>query len=169
MPQFDPAVFPAQIFWLVIFFTILMIYTVAVSVPRLKQLLEERWQKTEGYRIETGRLKEEKQSILDDVESGLNKTREKARGLMAATLDDVDKSLSERKKSMVSLLKTQLEATELSIAEEKEKAVLDIKRHTQLITYDIIAKLLPMAGGQVEGNIEVLVDDKLNLKVSNGI
>lgn len=168
MPQFDPSVFPAQIFWLVIFFTTLMIYTVSVSVPRLKQLLEERWQKTEGYRIEAGRLLEEKDMTLDGVESHLNQTRRKAHDIISETLDDVDKDLAERKKSMVSLLKTQVEATENSLAQEKEKAIVDIKKHTQIITQDILEKLLPMVGERAHSDIDVLLDDKLSLKVSNG-
>lgn len=168
MPQFDPAVFPAQIFWLVIFFSILMIYTVSVSVPRLKNLLEERWQKTEGYRIEAGRLGDEKDSTLYGVESSLNAVRQKAHGIIAATLNDVDKDLSERKKSMVTLLKTQVEATEKAILEEKESAALDIKKHTQIITHEIVGKLLPMAGKQTDSDIDLLLDDKLNVKVSHG-
>ncbi len=168
MPQFDPAVFSAQIFWLFIFFAILMIYTVFVSVPRLKQLLEERWQKTEGYRIEAERLGDEKDSTLYEVESGLNSTRQKAHDIIAATLNDVDKDLSERKKSMVTLLKHQVEATELAIAEEKEQAVLDIKKHTQIITHDIVKKLLPVVGKQAGPDIERLLNDKLNIKVSHG-
>ena len=168
MPQFDPAVFPAQIFWLVIFFSILMIYTVCVSVPRLKKLLEERWQKTEGYRIEAGRLSDERDSTLYEVESALNTVRQKAHDIIASTLSDVDKDLSERKKSTVTLLKTQVEATELAIAAEKVKAVLDIKKHTQIITHDIIGKLLPMAGKRTDSDIELLLDDKLNVKVPHG-
>lgn len=168
MPQFDPAVFPAQIFWLVIFFSILMIYTVSVSVPRLKKLLEERWQKTEGYRIEAGRLGDEKDSTLYNVESSLNSVRQKAHSIIAATLDDVDKDLSERKKSMVRLLKTQVEATEKAIAEEKKRAILDIKKHTQIITHDIIEKLLPMAGKKTDSDIDVLLDSKLNIKAPHG-
>ena len=168
MPQFDPAVFPAQIFWLVIFFTILMIYTVGVSVPRLKKLLEERWRKTEGYRIEAGRLSEEKEAKLHELEANLNYTRQKAHNIITATLNDVDKNLSERKKAMVSLLKTQIEATENAIIEEKEKALLDIKKHTQIITCDIIEKLLPMAGKQENLDIDVLIENKLKLKVSHG-
>lgn len=168
MPQFDPAVFPAQIFWLVICFAILMIYTVSVSVPKLKKLLEERWQKTEGYRIEAGRLGDEKDSTLYDVESSLNGMRQKAHDIIAATLSDVDKDLSERKKSMVTLLKTQVSATEKAIMQEKERAALDVKTHTQIITRDIIEKLLPMAGKKTDSDIDLLLDDKLTVKVSHG-
>lgn len=168
MPQFDLAVFSSQIFWLVIFFTILMVYTVSVSVPRMKVLLEERWQKTEGYRLEAGRYSEEQKSTLQQVDKDVSKARNEAHEVISQTQGDVGRDLTERKNQMLAMMKTQMAAAESRIAAEKVKAVSDVQKHTQIITQEIVSKLLPMGGN--DNDIKTLLDDKTDMKkVSNGI
>ncbi len=166
MPQFDLAVFPAQIFWLVIFFTTLMVYTVAVSVPRMKELLEERWQKTEGYRLEANRYSEQRTIMLQQVDQDLLKSRKKAHDVITQTQGDVNSVFTERKNAMIALMKTQMAAAESNIEAEKMKAVSEIKEHTQIITQEIVSKLLPMGGNN--NDIKTMLDDKMDLKVSHG-
>ncbi len=167
MPQFDLAVFPAQIFWLVIFFTILMVYTVSVSVPRMKALLEERWQKTEGYRLEAGRFSEEQKSTLKQVDKDVSQARKEAHDVISQAQGDVNRDFTERKNQMITLMKAQMAEAESKIAAEKVKSVSDIKEHTQIITQEIVSKLLPMGGN--DNDIKALLDDKIDVKkVSNG-
>lgn len=168
MPQFDLAVFPAQIFWLVIFFTILMVYTVSVSVPRMKALLEERWQKTDGYRLAAGRYSDEEKSTLLQVDKDVSKARKEAHDVISQAQTDVSREFTERKNDLLTLMKTQMADAEERISAEKIKAVSEIKEHTQIITQEIVSKLLPMGGN--DNDIKALLDDKIDAKkVSNGI
>lgn len=168
MPQFDLAVFPAQIFWLVIFFTILMVYTVSISVPRMKALLEERWQKTEGYRLEAGRCSAEQKSTLQQVDKDVSEARNEAHEVISETQGDVNRDFSERKNQILILMKKQVAEAESAIAAEKIKALSEIKEHTQIITQGIVSKLLPMGG--YDSDIKALLDNKIDIKkASNGI
>lgn len=166
MPQFDLEVFSAQIFWLVIFFAILTTYTAAVSVPRLRALLEERWQKTDGYRIEAGRLSDKKKATLTHVDVEISQARKEAHEIISASQSDVIADFDERKNTMLVMAKQHLVEAEARLMSEKENALTEIKEHTQIITQEILEKVLPLAANDSE--IQSQLNDKLNAKVSNG-
>ena len=166
MPQFDLSVYSSQIFWLVICFTILTVYIAKISVPRLKQVLEVRWRKTDGYRIEAAKFADEEKTIESENAKRLAEIRKEAHDMIAETTLLVNRNANDKKLQVIADIKRQMSATEATISTEKEKVLGEIRSFTEEITGEAIHKVLP-TGVSKEAVAKVL-DDKLSLKVANG-
>lgn len=158
MPQFDLSIFPGQIFWLIIFFSALMVYTVTISVPRMKKILDERWESTEGYRIEADRLKDEHGALMNEMAKDLAVSRQQAHDQILKVQSELATEFSGRKREMLSLTKVQIADAEARIAQQRRYSANEIAQFTQGITLTLLEKLLPVGGSATE--LKTVVEGK---------
>ena len=145
MPQFDVTTFPTQIFWLLIFFTILMIYTIRVSVPRMRDLLDERWQKTDGYKLSAERSRKETHNLEQKRLEVINVARENASNLTNIELEKVILSQEKQKNDIHADVKVQLENHEKQMRSELSKIREDMDVHILETATEIVNRITGMA------------------------
>lgn len=78
MPQLDFDTFAAQIFWLAVTFAFLYLMMARVSLPRIREVLQNRQTRITGDLKKAELLKEEAESAQADFTSVLTEAREKA-------------------------------------------------------------------------------------------
>jgi len=142
MPQFDLAVFLPQVFWLVICFTVLYAFTIGYSIPRLKKAYEDRWQHTEGTRLEAVKLHRQAQDITNTFERELQETRRKASELVNQQLREISQYNTDQKNQILSEMKQKLSNAELRISERKLETILRSQHLAETLSSAIIAKLI---------------------------
>jgi F-type H+-transporting ATPase subunit b len=142
MPQFDLSTFLPQVFWLVICFTGLYVFTIGYSVPRLKKAYDERWQHTQGTRIEAVKIHREAQDITAAYEKELEETRQQASHLISTRLRAISQDTIDEKNKILSETKKQFTKGELFLSERKMKAFVESQPVSHMLTTEIIMKLM---------------------------
>jgi F-type H+-transporting ATPase subunit b len=142
MPQFDLATFLPQVFWLVICFTSLYVFTVGYSVPRFKKAYDERWQHTQGTRIEATKIHREAQDITAKYEKELEDIRKQASHLMSTRLREISQATTDEKNKILEDIKKRYTKGELFLSERKMNAFVQAQSLEQMLATEIIMKLI---------------------------
>lgn len=142
MPQFDSATFSAQIFWLILCFVGLSVFTVRYSIPKLRSLLKERWAKTDGYKVEAKKLLDQVTEIHIGRDLHLNQARETAYGIVNQAQKAASKELSAKKDDFSASIKNKLDHAEKSLLKQKDGLLQDISSHVHEFTDAILAKVI---------------------------
>lgn len=150
MPQFDIAVFSSQIFWLVIMFSILMIYTVTISVPRMRNLLDERWQRTDGYKLSAERFLSESEDIDQKREELIKKARQNAQELVTREAQKIQEKFSSERNGIHKVFKARLEEAEEKAKAEFQAQMKTIDNQTIEATIAIIDRIMGIKPDDVE-------------------
>ncbi len=164
MPQFDIAVFSSQIFWLVILFSVLMVYTVTISVPKMRNLLDERWQRTDGYRLSADRYRTESQGI--DKQKGLlvKEARENAQNLLNMEQDKIQERFATETKAILVQINKKFAEKEEGFKAEFKDQVATSQEHAVEVTQSIIDKMLGLSLDQ--GDIMKHINDNVKKDIA---
>lgn len=127
MPQFDPAFFPTQVFWLAVTFVALYFIMVRYALPRVSDVLEARRNHIEHDLEAAERLKSEAETALAEYEKMMAAARAEAQTLMRRTAEELAADAARRHGELAKKLAAGTKAAEARINEAKEKALADIK------------------------------------------
>ncbi len=78
MPQFDTSTFASQIFWLVVFFTIVFLFAWRIVLPRVAGTLEDRQRKVSGDLERASELADQTDELMAAYEARLAEARANA-------------------------------------------------------------------------------------------
>jgi F-type H+-transporting ATPase subunit b len=78
MPQFDPSIYPSQIFWLLVCFSFLVWFVRGIFFPRMTKVFDERERCIQDDLWQCKKMSTECSAILRDYGAELNKSKEKA-------------------------------------------------------------------------------------------
>jgi F-type H+-transporting ATPase subunit b len=127
MPQLDPSIFPTQVFWLLITFTLLFLVVWKVALPRIADIRETRRTRIDSDLEKAQSLKDEAEEVLAAYERSLAEAADKAqsvhRNVADALLAERNKKLDEVGHAMAERLKE----AEKNIQAAETAAVGDIR------------------------------------------
>ena len=142
MPQFDLATFLPQVFWLIICFTVLYVFTVGYSMPRLKKAYDERWQHTQGTRLEAVKIYRQAQDLTEAYEKELDETRKKASHLVSSRLREISQETTDEKNRILAETKKSFVSGELLLLERKMDAFIESQPLAHMLATEIVMKLM---------------------------
>ena len=142
MPQFDFSTYVTQIFWLLVCFALLYLFTVLYSIPRMKRLLESRWQKTEGMRIEAQRLRKEGEELVQKIDQELIMVRQQSATKVSLMSHEIMLDLESRKHAIAHELNERYDEVERTMVHERSKAEGRIQELGKGLASQVIRKLL---------------------------
>lgn len=151
MPQFDPAVWPPQLIWLAISFTILYLLMSRVALPRVSAALEDR-----EFRINESLRKAEalKQSAEDAVaayEKMMADARHKAQEQIRSVRERTAHEAAERHAELSERLAQQVADAEARIAKARGEAVANVREIALAITQAALQRLIGQADARSAG------------------
>jgi len=156
MPQFDPTYFAAQLFWLVIIFTVLYLVLSRMVLPRIGGVLQERADRIAGDLAKAEQLQNEAERVRASMEQALAEARAKARDDLAAVADqaehDAAKAIAEAQEKSDQEVAAALARIEIA----RETAKDDVRAIAVELGQDIVDRF----GGKT-GDIEKRVDAAL--------
>lgn len=127
MPQFDPAFFPTQIFWLAVAFLALYYVMVRYALPRVSEVLETRRSYIEHDLEAAERLKSEAEAALTEYEKMMATARTEAQTILRGTAEELAAEIARRHGALADKLAAQTKTAEARIAGAKQEALADIK------------------------------------------
>ncbi|XP_022778766.1 uncharacterized protein LOC111320353, partial [Stylophora pistillata] len=168
MPQLDVSTYTSQLFWLAVCFSILYWTLKNHIIPRLHQLLQKRWEHTEGMQEEAEHLQKQAEAVNQECENSLDEARERSHEIVnqatqkshaqsksIATELDAAKKARKEAEAFLKAAKEQKES-----ATEQAKAILEhAKKERARLEADAsknLDELLTREKKRVEENIERL-------------
>jgi F-type H+-transporting ATPase subunit b len=156
MPQFDPAFFAPQLFWLAITFVTLYILMAKVALPKIGAVLDERQRKIDDSLDKAQQLKAEADTAVAAYEKALSESRAHAHQVIKEASDRLAVQADERNRELGARLAEQIKSGEARIAEAKDKALVNLREVAAEVAVAAVARLL---GGQPDqGKIAAAVD-----------
>ena len=126
MPQFDPTVFPTQLFWLVVTFGALYVVLSKWALPKVASVLEARQAKIDDDLDRAAASKQEAEGALAEYQMSLADGTAKAQGLLRQATDDMAVESARHHGELAEKLAGDVKAAEARIDEAKQAAVGNI-------------------------------------------
>ena len=165
MPQFDATTFPSQLFWLLICFVTLLLFSARVTLPRLNKVFSLRWGKIEGTLKEAEDLNQQAEHLVASYELNLNQAKKKAHEMVLGTARQSSADLSRKKAQLAKDHKKRFRDTELVIANKKAAAMGDVQVIARTLAADLLQALAQE--GFEPGSLETAVSSGMAKRVSN--
>lgn len=142
MPQLETATYFSQLFWLVICFGAILLFSWRISLPRLSSLLQDRWNQIEGKKDLASALCSEADSIRNDCELELSIARGKAKEIILQTDHDIKLRFEQEKNRLSQETKEKIKSTEQQFLQKIETISEELPHITQELATEIVQKIL---------------------------
>ena len=100
MPQLNPEFWTAQIFWLILIFSILYLIVWKVFLPRITYSIENRKSRIVNDLDEAQKLKENAEKKLDEYNKIIEKSKKEAKKIIEDNRKKLDKDIESKKQKL---------------------------------------------------------------------
>lgn len=128
MPQFDPASFPSQIFWLVVSFIALYLVISRMAVPRIAEVLEQRRRLVQDDIDRAAALKAETDAAIAAYERAMADARAQAQDQIRAVTTEAKAVAEKRTAEVTAAVNDQIVQAEARIAKARTDALDSLKQ-----------------------------------------
>ena len=143
MPQLDLAVFPTQLFWLVLTFVPLYLVLWKVALPRVTDVRAARRERIEDDLEKAETLRAEAEAALAEYEATIAKATAAAQAAIRDAANEVAAEAARQRDDLARRLADETAEAERRIAEETQRVVGDIG--------SMAAELAQLAAGRLTG------------------
>lgn len=140
-PPMDAATFPSQIFWLVIFFTLLYLLMSKLALPKMAAVLAHRHKTIEGDLARATALKNETEAAVQAYEKALADARAKAQGIAAETRAKMTAEMDAERGALERKIAAKTADAESKIATAKAQAMKDVGEVAAETAAEIVSEL----------------------------
>lgn len=147
MPQFDPAFFAPQLFWLAVTFITLYVLMAKVALPKIGAVLDERQRKIDDNLDKAAQLKAEAEAAVAAYEKALSESRAHAHSVIKEASERLAKQAEERTRELTAKLAEQIKSGEARISAAKDAALNNVREVALDVAGATVARL---AGGAAD-------------------
>ncbi|MCA3554571.1 F0F1 ATP synthase subunit B [Aestuariivirga sp.] len=140
-PPMDATTFPSQIFWLVIFFTLLYLLMSRLALPKMAAVLEKRHKAIESDLSRASALKHETEAAIQHYEKSLADARANAQGIAAETRSKIAAEIEAERSALEKTLSAKLAEAEARISATKARAMQDVHEVAAETAAEIVSAL----------------------------
>jgi F-type H+-transporting ATPase subunit b len=161
MPQFDPASFPSQIFWLVVTFVTLYLVISKFAIPRIGEILEQRARLVQDDLDRAAALKADTDAAIASYEKAMLDARNQARDVMLTATNELKKIADEKTAAVTADVNKQIAEGEARITKAKNEALGSIKTIAAETAREAVSKLagLTIDAGKVDAAVASALND----------
>ena len=127
MPQFDPAVWPTQLFWLAVSFVVLYLLMARVALPRISTILEEREFRINDSLRRAESLKQDAEAAVAAYEKLMADARAKAQEQVHSVRERAARDAAVRHAELNDRLSAEVAAAETRIAGARDEAIGELR------------------------------------------
>ncbi|AVM74750.1 F0F1 ATP synthase subunit B family protein [Magnetospirillum gryphiswaldense] len=159
MPQFDPAFFAPQLFWLAVTFITLYVLMAKVALPKIGAVLDERQRKIDDNLDKAAQLKAEAEAAVAAYEKALSESRAHAHSVIKEASERLSKQAEERTRDLSAKLAQQIKAGEARIAAAKDAALTNVREVALDVAGATVSRLV--GGNADQAKLEAAVASAL--------
>ena len=142
MPQLNPEFWIAQIFWLLIIFSILYVVIWRLFIPKIADSIENRRVKIMNDLNETQNLKEQAEKKLSEYEKIIQDSKNEAGKIIGESKKNVENDIKNKKKKFTEEVEKELIDVEKQIKNLKINSLTKIDNTATEVTKVIVKKII---------------------------
>jgi len=145
MPQFDPALFTPQLFWLLLTFVALYALMALVALPRIGAVLDERQRKIDDNLDKAAQLKAEADAAIAAYEKTQADSRAQAQKVIREAGERLAREADERNRAQTARLADLIKTGEARIAAAKGDALANVRTVASEVAGAVVERLIGRA------------------------
>ena len=163
MPQLNPEYWYAQIFWLILIFSILYLIIWKVFLPRISNNIENRRLRIINDLNETEKLKENAEKKLKEYEKIIENSKKEAKKILQENQKKLENDLDKKKQILDEEINKEIKAAENEIMSLKKSSINSINK----IAIEISSEILKQTIGKElnMSSVSAVVEDISKKKV----
>ena len=142
MPQLNPEFWVAQIFWLLLTFSILYLIIWKIFLPKITYSIENRKSRIVNDLNDAQKLKETAEEKLKEYNKIIENAKGEAKKVMEESNKILDLDIEKKKNKFNSEIEKEMEAVEKEIKDLKKSSILNINKIATEVTGEVIKKII---------------------------
>ncbi len=167
MPQLNPEFWAAQIFWLVLIFSILYLIVWKIFLPKITYSIENRKSRIVNDLDEAQKLKESAEKKLHEYNKIIENSKKEAKKIIEDSRKKLDKDLENKRKKFNEVMEEELKNTDKEIKNLKESSILNISKISAETSAEIIKQIVDTEVNK--SNVSAIVDETVKRKIEKYI
>ena len=162
MPQLNPEFWMAQIFWLILIFSILYLIIWRIFLPKITYSIENRKSRVINDLDEAQKLKENAEKKLNEYNKIIENSKREAKKIIDEGKKKLDKDIQLKKQKFDEEIEKELISAEKEIKNLKQSSISNISKIAIETSEEIINKII---GTEVnKSNVSAIVDEVIKRK-----
>ena len=157
MPQLNPEFWAAQVFWLILIFSILYLIIWKVFLPKITYSIESRKSRVINDLDQTEKLKKDAEQKLQEYKDIIEKSKKEAKKIIEDSRKKLDADLANKKKIYNSEIEKELINVEKEIKILKETSLSSVSKISSEISAEVIKQIINTEVNK--SNASAIVDD----------
>ena len=167
MPQLNTEFWGAQVFWLILTFSILYLIVWKIFLPKITYSIEIRKSKIESDLNEAQKLKENAEKKLKEYNKIIENSKNEAKKIIEEGRRKLNIDLAIKKNKFSEEIEKELAAVEKEIKNLKKSSISNIEKISKEITTEVIKQIVSTEANQ--SNVSAIVNDIVKSKVDKYI
>ena len=157
MPQLNPEFWPAQVFWLILIFSILYLIIWKIFLPKITYSVENRKSKIINDLDEAQKLKEKAEKKLQEYNKIIENSKQEAKKIIENERKKLDQDIESKKKNFNNQIDKELSSVEKEIKNLKKNSISNISKIASETSAELIKKIINTEVNQ--SNVSAIVNE----------
>ena len=167
MPQLNPQFWAAQVFWLILVFSILYLIIWKIFLPRITYSIENRKSKIVDDINEAQKLKESVEKKIIEYNEIINNSKKEAKKLIDDSRKKLDRDIENKKQKFNVEIEEELKSVEKEIKDLKKSSLSNISNIAVQTSTEVIKQIIDTEVNK--SNVSAIVEDIIKRKVEKHI
>ena len=163
MPQLNPEFWSAQIFWLILIFSILYLVIWKIFLPKITYSIENRKSEVVNDLQETQRLKENAEKKLKEYNQIIENSKKEAKKILEDSRKKLEEDIKNKKQKFDDEIKKELTDVEKEIKSLKKSSISDISKIAAETSSEIIKQIINAEINK--SSVSAIVNDIVKRKI----
>jgi len=157
MPQLNPKFWIAQIFWLIIIFSLLYLTIWKIFLPKITYSIENRKSRIVNDLNEAQKLKENAEKKLFEYNKIIENSKKEAKKIIEESRKKLDKDIEIKKQKINSEIEKEIITAEKEIKNLKKSSILNINKIASETSAELIKQIIDTEINR--SNVAAIVND----------
>ena len=167
MPQLNPEFWAAQIFWLILIFSILYLIIWKIFLPKITYSIENRKSRVVNDLDEAQKLRENAEKKLNEYNKIIENSKKEAKKIIEDSKKKLMRDIKNKKQKFGDEIEAELQIVEKEIKDLKKSSISNISNVATETSTEIIKQIINAEVNQ--SNVSAIVDDIIKRKIEKHI
>jgi len=167
MPQLNPEFWAAQIFWLLLIFSILYIVIWKIFLPKITDSIENRKSKVVNDLNEANKLKETAENKLKEYNLIIEQSKKDAKKIFQDSKKELDQNIEKKRSKFNEEIEKEIEIVEKEIIKLKHSSLESVSKIATETSVELIKQIIDTEVNN--SNVSAIVNEVSKKKLGNTI
>ena len=167
MPQLNPEFWAAQIFWLILIFSILYLVNWKIFLPKISYGIEKRKSRVVNDLDEAQKLKENAEKKLNEYNKIIENSKKEAKKIIEDSKKKLDRDIKNKKQKFNDEIEEELKTVEKEIKDLKKSSISNINNIAAETSAEVIKQIIDTEVNR--SNVSAVVEDIVKREIEKHI